>query len=72
MKPVIGPIGLDYIASSVQQAGIDVELLDLGFAEDQTNAIKEYFAAHQPELVGVSFRNVDDCFGQVLIGSFPN
>ena len=62
MKPVIGPIGLDYIASSVQQAGIDVELLDLGFAEDQTNAIKEYFAAHQPELVGVSFRNVDDCF----------
>ena len=62
MKPVIGPIGLDYIASSVQQAGMDVELLDLGFAEDQTNAIKEYFAAHQPELVGVSFRNVDDCF----------
>ena len=62
MVPLIGPIGLDYIASSVQQAGIDVEVLDLGLAEEPTQTIKKYFSTQQPELVGLSFRNADDCF----------
>lgn len=62
MSPAIGPIGLDYIAASVQQAGIDVEILDLGLSDEPAKAIKEHFSAREPELVGVSFRNVDDCF----------
>jgi len=62
MTPAIGPIGLDYVAASVQQAGIDVELLDLGLADEPAKAVKEYFSIRNPELVGVSFRNADDCF----------
>jgi radical SAM superfamily enzyme YgiQ (UPF0313 family) len=62
MAPAIGPIGLDYIAASVRQAGIDVEVLDLGFADEPAKAIKEHFSIRDPELVGVSFRNADDCF----------
>ena len=62
MTPVIGPIGLDYIAASVRQAGIDVELLDLGLADEPARAAKEYFGRRNPELVGLSFRNADDCF----------
>ena len=62
MVPLIGPIGLDYIASSVRRAGIDVEVLDLGLAEEPTKAMREYFSFQQPELVGLSFRNSDDCF----------
>jgi radical SAM superfamily enzyme YgiQ (UPF0313 family) len=62
MFPVIGPIGLDYIAGSVHQSGIDLELLDLALAEEPTEAIREYFSNQQPELVGLSFRNADDCF----------
>jgi len=62
MVPVIGPIGLDYVASSASQAGIDVELLDLALVEEPAEAIKGHFSEHQAELVGISFRNVDDCF----------
>ena len=62
MLPLIGPIGLDYIAGAVEHAGIDVELLDLALAEDPAEAIKKYFSTQQPQLIGISFRNVDDCF----------
>jgi len=62
MVPAVGPIGLDYVAASAQQAGIDVEVLDLGLADDPAKAMKEYFEKRDPELVGLSFRNSDDCF----------
>ena len=62
MTPAIGPIGLDYVAASVRQAGIDVEILDLGLVDDPNRAMTDYFSVGQPELVGLSFRNADDCF----------
>jgi radical SAM superfamily enzyme YgiQ (UPF0313 family) len=62
MLPPIGPIGLDYVAASVQQAGIEVEPLDLGLTDDPGKAISEYFSNRNPELIGLSFRNADDCF----------
>jgi len=62
MTPLIGPIGLDYIATSVQQAGIDVEVLDLGLADDPAKAMQDYFSVRESELVGLSFRNAEDCF----------
>ena len=62
MVPAIGPIGLDYIAASAQQAGIEIEALDLGLVDEPVQAIKEYFSDRHPELIGMSFRNADDCF----------
>jgi len=62
MAPLIGPIGLDYVAASADKAGIDVEVVDLGLAEKPEKAIKDHFSAREPELVGLSFRNADDCF----------
>ena len=62
MTPLIGPIGLDYVAASAQQAGFEVEVLDLGLADEPERAIKEHFSGRDPELVGLSFRNADDCF----------
>ena len=62
MAPLIGPIGLDYVAASVEQAGIDVEVVDLGLADQPEKAVKDYFSTREPELVGLSFRNADDCF----------
>jgi len=62
MMPPIAPIGLDYIAGAVHEAGFDVELLDLCLAEDSEAAITQHFDRHRPDLVGLSFRNVDDCF----------
>ena len=62
MVPPIGPIALDYIASNVQKAGIDVEIVDLCLADDPLKMLEDHFAAHSPELVGISFRNTDECF----------
>lgn len=62
MAPLIGPIGLDYVAASVQEASLEVEVLDLGLADEPELAIKEHFSGRDPELVGLSFRNADDCF----------
>jgi radical SAM superfamily enzyme YgiQ (UPF0313 family) len=62
MKPPIGPIGIDYIAGSAENAGVDVDILDLCRTDNPEQAIKDYFSGHSPQLVGLSFRNVDDCF----------
>ncbi len=62
MIPAIGPIGLDYVAGSVQRAGIEADIVDLGLADETETMLADYFSVHQPELVGISFRNNDDCF----------
>jgi radical SAM superfamily enzyme YgiQ (UPF0313 family) len=62
MMPPIAPLGMDYVGGALRRAGIEVDLLDLCLADDAEDAVRRYFAAHQPELVGVSFRNIDDCF----------
>lgn len=62
MDPGIGPIGLDYVAASTQQAGIETELLDLGLVDEPIQALRGYFSERSPELIGLSFRNADDCF----------
>ena len=62
MVPPIGPIALDYIGASARKAGIDVEIVDLCLADEPLKILQEHFAAHSPELVGISFRNTDDCF----------
>src|SRR3972149_658287 len=61
-RPPIAPVGLDYLVGAVRRAGEEVDLLDLGLAEDPRAAIEQYFSRHNPELIGLSFRNVDDCF----------
>ena len=62
MAPAIGPLGLDYVAASARRAGIEVEVLDLGLVDEPAKALVEYFERRNPELVGLSFRNSDDCF----------
>lgn len=62
MAPLIGPIGLDYVSTSVEKAGIDVEVVDLGLADQPEKAVKDYFSTREPELIGLSLRNADDCF----------
>ena len=62
MSPPIAPVGLDYIASAVRKADIEVELLDLCLADNPDEAISDYFLNNNPELIGVAFRNADDCF----------
>ena len=62
MTPLVAPIGLDYVAGAARQAGIATAVLDLGTAADPAAAMREYFSSHNPTLVGLTFRNIDDCF----------
>jgi radical SAM superfamily enzyme YgiQ (UPF0313 family) len=62
MQPAIAPVGLDYVAAAAGQAGIEVDVVDLCLSADADATLRDYFSKHNPELIGLSFRNVDDCF----------
>jgi radical SAM superfamily enzyme YgiQ (UPF0313 family) len=62
MSPPIAPVGLDYVAGAARRSGIEAHVLDLCMAGDPDAALTDAFAHWQPDLVGLSFRNTDDCF----------
>jgi hypothetical protein len=62
MVPSIGPIGLEYVGEAAARAGIEVCILDLGLSEEPEVSLREHFARHSPTLIGLTFRNIDDCF----------
>jgi radical SAM superfamily enzyme YgiQ (UPF0313 family) len=62
MVPPIAPVGLDYLAGAARQAGVQTEIVDLCLAGDSAAALRQALAGRAVDLVGVSFRNLDDCF----------
>jgi radical SAM superfamily enzyme YgiQ (UPF0313 family) len=62
MMPPIAPVGLEYVAEATARAGHRVEVADLALAEDPDAELRDHLSRLRPALVGLSFRNVDDCF----------
>ncbi len=62
MKPPVTPIGLDYITSSLEVAGFEVDLIDLCFASSWQGELNAYFGDRDPLAIGVTVRNTDDCY----------
>jgi tryptophan 2-C-methyltransferase len=62
MRPPIAPVGLDYLAGWLRRAGHRVELVDPGLADDPDAALAGALRDRRPALIGLSHRNVDDCF----------
>ncbi|MFC1479118.1 B12-binding domain-containing radical SAM protein [Planctomycetota bacterium] len=60
--PVI-PFGLCCVASSVEEAGYKVEFLDLCFSAHPDREIRESIASFNPDVIGVSIRNLDNSTG---------
>lgn len=54
------PLGLGLVAGAARQAGHDVTFLDLLAEPDPGAAIGRAIAAHVPDVVGISVRNIDD------------
>ncbi len=54
------PLGAAYIASAVRESGHDTEILDVCFADDISSTVKDKISSFEPDLVGVSIRNVDN------------
>lgn len=72
MRPAIAPIGIDYIHASAAAAGIEVDVIDLCLASEPPRELARRLGDRPPSLVGLTFRNVDDCFwpqGQSFVPS---
>jgi radical SAM superfamily enzyme YgiQ (UPF0313 family) len=54
------PLGLACVAAATQGAGHDVNLLDLIEAKDPTAALKQAVREFNPDVIGISVRNIDD------------
>ena len=59
------PIGLAYIAAALKENHTPYEILDLCFEEDYETAISNTLLKMQPDVIGLSLRNVDNV-------SYPN
>ena len=56
--PVL-PLGLACVAAAVRDAGHDGKMLNLMMQEDTRKAIKKAILGFDPELIGISVRNID-------------
>jgi radical SAM superfamily enzyme YgiQ (UPF0313 family) len=56
----IPPIGACYVASSLERAGFDVQLLDILFTETPSSVITEKICQFMPDMIAVSIRNIDN------------
>jgi radical SAM superfamily enzyme YgiQ (UPF0313 family) len=61
IRPPISPIGLEYVAETLQAAGKSVEILDLCWKDDMDADIENFFSDKHFNLVGLTLRNTDDC-----------
>jgi tryptophan 2-C-methyltransferase len=62
MRPPIAPVGLDYVGAALRAEGHEVDLLDLCFEASPLAAIDACMAKADYGLIGLSFRNTDDCY----------
>ncbi len=57
--PPAPPIGLEYLAANLEQAGHSVRILDLCFSDDIYADIDRVTGETDPEIAGISIRNID-------------
>jgi hypothetical protein len=67
LRPAIAPIGLEAVAGAAVSAGIQTTIIDLSWCQDASHGalattLATQFRDLDVQLVGVTMRNVDDCF----------
>ena len=58
VRPV--PIGLAYLAASVDEERHTLKVLDLMFADDAVAEVTDAVSEFEPDLIGMSIRNLDN------------
>ncbi len=53
------PIGVVSLAGRLKEAGHEVEILDMNIEHDPFGVLKERLSDYQPDVVGMSLRNID-------------
>ena len=56
----VAPIGAAYIAQALRSKGHDIRLIDLCFVEDGCSVITEALKDFDPDVIGISIRNIDN------------
>ncbi|OGP92815.1 MAG: B12-binding domain-containing radical SAM protein [Deltaproteobacteria bacterium RBG_16_48_10] len=54
------PLGLAYIAKALREEGHPIEVIDLCFSQDISVDLKSTLHRFQPDLIGISVRNLDN------------
>ena len=62
MRPVVAPLGLDYLSSSIADNKIDFEVLDLAFFDNIEKEIKRFLKGRDFTAIAVTVRNIDDSY----------
>ena len=60
MPSPVFPLGLAYIAKALREEGHSIEVVDLCFPQDVLGDLREMIHRFQPDLIGLSFRNLDN------------
>lgn len=58
-SPPVPPIGLEYLAGSIEGQGHSAEILDLCFSADWRHEIDNAMTIFKPDIIGISIRNID-------------
>ncbi len=58
-SPPVIPVGLEYVASSLEGAGYNTRMLDLCFTDDHITTIHESLRDTRPLFAGITIRNID-------------
>ncbi len=61
VRPPVSPVGLEYVAEALIEAGVLVQVLDLSFKPDWKASLQSELKDEEPVAVGLSVRNTDDC-----------
>ena len=59
-RPPVTPVGLEYVAETLNQAGIPITIIDLAFEANWRQAIRIGLNDNEPLAVGLGVRNIDD------------
>jgi radical SAM superfamily enzyme YgiQ (UPF0313 family) len=54
------PLGLAYLAKVLKEEGHSIQVLDLCFSEETSSDLRNCLRGAQPELIGLSLRNLDN------------
>ena len=60
-RPLVSPVGLEYVGEALVEAGLSVRILDLSFETDWEVALQKELGDYEPLALGLSVRNTDDC-----------
>ena len=71
MPAPVFPLGLAYLADALGKKGHSIEVMDLCFSKDVRRDLKEVLLQFQPELIGLSLRNLDNLSFPASISYLP-